>query len=119
MFHVSSYLVCYLKEFPFKGLAHQIIIYLFVETCYPSGNITPLVLFYCTSTVGNVVTCIVNVLDHGSQPFFPPGRTMIQVQVSRAARMSFTYYVIDTNNQIYNIIYSLNIMISERLHLLK
>ncbi len=33
----------------------------------------------------------------GSQPFSPPGRTMVQVQVSRAARMSFTYYVINTN----------------------
>ncbi len=33
----------------------------------------------------------------GSQPFFLPGRTMVQVQVSRAARMSFTYYVINTN----------------------
>ncbi len=29
--------------------------------------------------------------------FFPPGRTMVQVQVSLAARMSFTYYVINTN----------------------
>ncbi len=29
--------------------------------------------------------------------FFPPGRTMVQVHVSRAARMSFTYYVINTN----------------------
>ncbi len=29
--------------------------------------------------------------------FFPPGRTMVQVQVSRAARISFTYYVINTN----------------------
>ncbi len=29
--------------------------------------------------------------------FFPPGRTMVQVQVSRAARKSFTYYVINTN----------------------
>ncbi len=35
------------------------------------------------------------------------------------ARMSFTYYVINTNNQIYNIIYSLNIMISKWLHLFK
>ncbi len=33
----------------------------------------------------------------GSQPFIPPGRTMVQVQVSRAAHMSFTYYVINTN----------------------
>ncbi len=32
-----------------------------------------------------------------SQPFFPPGRSMIQVQVSLAAHMSFTYYVINTN----------------------
>ncbi len=46
---------------------------------------------------------------------------MVQVQVSRAAHMSFTYYVINTNQpiQIYNIIYSLNIMISKQLHLLK
>ncbi len=27
---------------------------------------------------------------------FQRGRTMVQVQVSRAARMSFTYYVINT-----------------------
>ncbi len=40
---------------------------------------------------------------------------MVQVQVSRAARMSFTIQT----NQIYNIIYSLNIMISKRLHLFK
>ncbi len=35
--------------------------------------------------------------DSRSQPFFPPGHTMVQVQVSRAARMSFTYYIINTN----------------------
>ncbi len=29
--------------------------------------------------------------------FFPPGRTMVQVQVSRAAHISFTYYVINSN----------------------
>ncbi len=51
-------------------------------------------------------------IDQCFSTFFPPGRTMVQVQVSRAARMSFTYYIINTNNQIYNIIYSLNIMIS-------
>ncbi len=55
----------------------------------------------------------------GSQPFSPPGRTMVQVQVSRAARMSFTYYSSIQTNQIYNIIYSQNIMISYRLHLFK
>ncbi len=37
------------------------------------------------------------IYSSGSQPFFPPGRTMVQVQVSQAARMSFTYYVINTN----------------------
>ncbi len=39
------------------------------------------------------------IMDYGSgsQPFFSPGCTMVQVQVSRAARMSFTYYVINTN----------------------
>ncbi len=30
---------------------------------------------------------------------YPPGRTTVQVQVSRAARVSFTYYVINTNQQ--------------------
>ncbi len=29
--------------------------------------------------------------------FFFTGRTIVQVQVSRAARMSFKYYVINTN----------------------
>ncbi len=64
----------------------------------------------------------------GSQPFFPPGRTM--VQVSRAALWSkckshgphacrlHIKSSIQTN-QIYNIIYRLNIMISERLHVFK
>ncbi len=44
---------------------------------------------------------------------------MIQVQVSQATRMLFTYYVIIQTNQIYYIIYNLNIMISKRLHLFK
>ncbi len=43
------------------------------------------------------VATLVSVYSSGSQPFFPPGRTMVQVQVSPAARMSFTYYVIKTN----------------------
>ncbi len=55
----------------------------------------------------------------GSQPFFHRAALWSQVQVSRTTRMSFTYYVIIQTNQIYNIIYSQNIMISKRLHLLK
>ncbi len=36
-------------------------------------------------------------VDQWFSTFFPPGRIMVQVQVSRAARMLFTYYVINTN----------------------
>ncbi len=36
-------------------------------------------------------------VDQWFSTFFPPGRIMVQVQVSRAARMSFTYYIINTN----------------------
>ncbi len=54
-----------------------------------------------------------------SQPFFPPGRTTVQVQVSRphACHLHITSSI--QTNLIYNIIYSLNIMISKRLHLFK
>ncbi len=36
-------------------------------------------------------------LEQWFSTFIPPGRTMVQVQVSRAAHMSFTYYVINSN----------------------
>ncbi len=56
----------------------------------------------------------------GSQPFCPPGRTMVQVRKSHGPHASHLHITSSIQtNQIYNIIYSLNIMTSKRLHLLK